>query len=107
MKRLLLAVLLAGCAAQHPRSGDAWRELEAARHELARSEQALAGTLAEGRPPDCARAAELGDNICALSQRICALVERLPPSPDNTAQCTDARARCASARARVKSGCKR
>jgi hypothetical protein len=105
MKRLLVACLLAGCAAQSPRPDDTWRDLEAARRQLAQDEQALAGTNAEERPVDCPRASQLADNICTLSERICQLVERLPPDPGKTAQCTDARTRCAAARQRVKSSC--
>jgi len=106
MKRLLVALLLAGCAtARYEPPHDTRRELEASRQQLARDEQALAGTQAEGRPVDCARATKLGDNICMLSERICALVDRLPRDPANTAQCTDARARCAAARERVKTAC--
>jgi hypothetical protein len=105
MKRLLLALTLAGCAAPYPRPDDSRRELQAARQQLARDEQALAGTQAEGRPVDCPRAHQLADNICMLSARICVLVEGLPRDPANTAQCTDARARCAAARERVKAAC--
>jgi hypothetical protein len=102
MKRLLaLAVLLTACAHQM-RPDD---QLAADRQELARLESELIEMKAEGRPPDCPRASQLGDNICLLSERICALVARLPPDPAQSAQCTDARARCASARERVKAAC--
>jgi hypothetical protein len=108
MKQLLLvAILVAGCASRLSEPDHTWRELEAARQELARDERALAGTQAEGRPVDCPRATQLGDNICLLSERICALVARLPPDPANTAQCTDARTRCNAARERVKASCPR
>jgi len=105
MKRVLFCLLVAGCAAARPEPDDTRRALEAARQQLAREEQALAGAQAEGRPVDCARATKLGENICMLSERICALVERLPRGPENTAQCTDSRARCAAAREKVKAAC--
>jgi hypothetical protein len=86
---------------------DDYAQLEGARQELAAAERSLTAPGAEGRPIDCARATQLGDNVCALSERICALVARLPPDPARTAQCTDARTRCRSARERVKATCKK
>jgi hypothetical protein len=106
VKRLLLCALLAGCASARypePPADETWRELQAAKRQLAQSEQELAAAKAEGRPVDCARATKLGDNVCMLSERICTLVQRLPP--ENAAQCTDARARCAAAREKVKAAC--
>lgn len=104
---LCLCVFLTACASVAPEPDRTQRELEAARQELARDEQALAGPQADGRPIDCPRATKLGDNICQLSERICALVGRLPPDPATTAQCTDARARCQAAREKVKAACKK
>ena len=81
-------------------------ELEAAKQELARDEQALNGTKAEGQPVDCERASKLGENICALAERICVLVARLPPDPQRT-DCADARKRCQAGRERVQARCKK
>jgi hypothetical protein len=108
MKHLLaFSLLLAACASRAPEPDHTRLELEAARQELARDERALVGPQADGRPVDCPRATQLGDNICLLSERICALVARLPPEPANTAQCTDARTRCTAARERLKASCPR
>jgi hypothetical protein len=117
MRRLLaLALFLGACASD--RTADRYKaaesepvpaesELEAARRELLRDEKALAGPQADGRPVDCPRATQLGDNVCLLAERICALVTRLPADAAKTAQCTDARARCQAARERVKAACKK
>jgi len=103
MKKLLtLSIFLSACATSQLHHEN---ELAADRQELARLEAELLTARADGRPVDCPRATQLGDNICRLSERICALVERLPPDPANTAQCTDARTRCAAARERVKASC--
>jgi hypothetical protein len=106
MKRLLaLSLLLAACAASRQPAPDERQQLEAARLQLAREEAELMGERAEARPLDCARARQLGDNICGLAERICALVARLPPDPGHANDCGDARTRCKAARERVKARC--
>jgi hypothetical protein len=104
----LLALLsaAAGCAAAPPVPGadPATRELRAAEQRLLQDEAALARAAAQDRPPDCAHARLLRDNICALAERICALAPR-STDPQAGARCQDARARCQRARARVAGRC--
>jgi hypothetical protein len=106
-RRLLLAMILSGCATARPAGSGAARELEDARQELRSQERELEGTLAGARLVDCAQAGKLADNICGLADRICRIAAKVPEEAGAEGACADARGRCEKARARVAASCRR
>jgi hypothetical protein len=106
---LVPLAVLAGCAsagrepAAEP-AGDPAAQLVAAERELERQRGALTAATADGRPPDCPRAAALSDNICALADRICVLAPRAAAT-QAAERCQQARRACQAARQRVAASC--
>jgi hypothetical protein len=103
IRLLAAALLLAGCAATGPREGGPpgppgeEQELVMAYDELRRLDKEFRAVDMQLVPPDCARVAQLRDNICALATRICHIAER--PSAGSLAaeRCRDGKTRCKNA----------
>jgi len=64
----------------------------------------LEETLSAGPNADCARACELLEVVCGLSEEICRIADEYP-DPDTMAQCESGRGRCLESRAEVDSAC--
>ena len=112
--RRLAAALLAtaACAAAVPRSGsqdtatDAERAAALTQDQRADDlERALSALSLEDKPPDCARACELVEQICDLSRRICLISGRHEGDADLATRCAAAEQRCRRSRDRVPPSC--
>ena len=102
---LASASLLLACAARPPSSPPAavpMLAVDAHLSELRGVEQELEASLLA--TPDCPRAHEHLQALCALADAICAET-RQPQATQPDARCLDARTRCASAEQRVKERC--
>ena len=93
--------LLAGCAARMPEGAgppptDTPEAQELARRydELRKLDEDLARNEGQAAAPDCARIAQLRDNICALAVRICQIADRGPANSVARQRCADGKSRC-------------
>jgi hypothetical protein len=93
--------VLAGCAARMPESaGPSSSETPEAQEvaqkydELRKLDEALARNEGQVAGPDCARIAQLRDNICALAVRICEIADRGPANSVARQHCADGKSRC-------------
>ena len=110
--RLWAAALLAAMACAAPRplpreeATDADRAAALAEDRRADDlERALSRLSLEDRPPDCARACELVEQICDLSRRICLISGRHEGDAELASRCAAAEQRCRRSRERVPPSC--
>jgi hypothetical protein len=115
----LLFLLLAACATdapERPRTPESTiltgeqLQIQGLYQELKRLHASLSDTDVQATAPDCARIAQLRDNICDLAGRICRLGR--PPPPGSTMpgagswECIDGQLRCKNAVERAQArGC--
>jgi hypothetical protein len=121
MTRLLIAavLLLPACATDAPERArlpestfpsNEQLEIRRLHQEVQRLHASLSDSDVQATTPDCARIAQLRDNICDLAGRICRLV-RPPPAGSTTAtngmlECLDGQTRCKNAVERAQArGC--